>query len=580
MVDSHTHSRDEPLRAPAVAGLVALTGLGLVLAFPPVGWRWVGWFALAPLGLAAARCRRGRQLLLVSWAVFAVWWAWQARWMMPLGLPSWLGVVFVESLAFALGAWGIKHLRHGLKMPMVAALPLGWTAMDLLRSWLPFGGFNWFSLGHSQAPAWAEQRAGYVVQTADLFGEHTPGLLLAMTAGLIVDAALAPRRERTRLTRAAVLWAVLVAGAIGYGAWRVGQTDRVTTPGPVIAVVQSNRPLNNRDDRPYEEVLAEIEADFVRMLTLTRGLAGATPRPAVVVWPESSVPEALNTESLPHRDGRFIADLLSQVARDARFELLVGGSSRFDWEPRAFPDGSTYYLWTRNRNSVYRFDPNGKLADERYDKIHLVPFGEYIPGSHTLPWIKSAVLKYFSPWEHDHTVEPGSARRVFKLWVPSEDGRDWATLHAVTPICFEDTVGRVCRRLVYQDGQKAAQVLINLTNGGWYNVPRADGSYASTTQNRQHLQVATLRSIENRVPTARAVNTGISGFIDSTGRITAVVEVDGNPQLVDGVSVQAVKLDPRRPVYARVGDGPVWLLTAVSLVLLGVALVRRRPVSR
>src|SRR5690606_23438789 len=133
---------------------------------------------------------------------------------------------------------------------------------------------------------------------------------------------------------------------------------------------------------------------------------------------------------------------------------------------------------------------------------------------------------------------------------------------AATPICFEDAVARVTRRLVYEDaGQKRADMLINLTNSAWY-----PDSY----QQVQHLQIAVLRAIENRVPIARSVNYGISGFIDSVGRITTVVSENGKQLDVSGSAAATMRIDQRVTVWGRFGEVPIMLLAAATgLLILG-----------
>jgi len=126
---------------------------------------------------------------------------------------------------------------------------------------------------------------------------------------------------------------------------------------------------------------------------------------------------------------------------------------------------------------------------------------------------------------------------------------------------------------VYAAGEPKADVLINQTNDGWFWSRASDG-YAPSPQQPQHLQIATLRSIENRVPTARAVNTGVSGFIDSAGRVGPLVTVDGRRQLVAGYAGHRVSLDPRRTLYGRVGDAPMRGLAGLTLLLGLAALVK------
>ncbi len=141
-----------------------------------------------------------------------------------------------------------------------------------------------------------------------------------------------------------------------------------------------------------------------------------------------------------------------------------------------------------------------------------------------------------------------------------------STLRFVTPICFEDAVPRVCRRLVYDvRGNKRADLIANITNDGWF---------AGTHQPWQHLQIATLRSIELGVPSARAVNTGISGFVNSNGRIEKLVTVNGQAQDVVGTATHTLWLNPHDTFFGRWGDLPIRIMVVLTfvMVLIGVGM--------
>jgi len=552
--------RSWPVHAlPAIVSAVLLA-----LCFPRIGWWWVSFVALAPLGWAAGRTQRGGRLVMAGGLVFAAWWVVQLRWLGTIGVPSWLGTAAVQAVFTLLALALLVGLVRRWKLPVALALPLSWVSVDLLRGTIPFGGFGWFALAHTQA-AWTDGGAPtWLAQTADLFGEHTVGLLVAAVNGAIADAALLGRKAK----RIGIITLLLVAAAGGYGRWRVAQTDQRTTPGPVIAVIQSNQPLDNRA-MPTAE--AEIE-QWANLRTLTQAAAVSTPEPDVIVWPESSVPAAINEESAAlgpaYPAPKLFRDQLGAIARRAGVDLLVGASARFDWKTITDEQGRTFDVPGRQRNSVYHIAADGLFTPARYDKMHLVPFGEYIPGSHALPWLKTLVLDHFSPWDWDHTLGRGDGAQRFAIPFTRDDGEP-RVAQLQPAICFEDVVARQCRRLIHAAGEAKADVLINQTNDGWFWSRGADG-YTPSPQQPQHLQIATLRSIENRVPTARSVNTGVSGFIDSAGRVGPLVAVDGRRQLVAGHVSHRVPLDPRTTLYAHVGDTPMRLLAGLTL-LLGLA---------
>ena len=173
-------------------------------------------------------------------------------------------------------------------------------------------------------------------------------------------------------------------------------------------------------------------------------------------------------------------------------------------------------------------------------------------------------MNYLSPHKIDYSLSPGQEKVVFNVPV---NGRD---VRVVTPICFEDTVSRLVRRLVYDgSGFKRADVLINLTNDGWY---------AGSVQAYQHTQNAVLRCIENRVPMARSVNTGISGFIDSKGELGNWVESQGQFQNIDGYATRKMILDPRQTFYGKWGDWPICVILVLTLLRLLLATLTGKKV--
>jgi len=209
------------------------------------------------------------------------------------------------------------------------------------------------------------------------------------------------------------------------------------------------------------------------------------------------------------------------------------------------------------RNTAYLYDARGVLADERYDKIHIVPFGEYLPFKSGFPPLYKLFLS-LSPYTEDYTLTPGSENAITVFEVKSST----PPARFVTPICFEDIdpllVGKMFRG---GGGAKRADFIVNITNDGWFKF----------NEMPQHLQSAQFRSIENRAPTARSVNTGISGFVDSVGRTHGLIAAG-----IEGTSVQTLLLDRRSTVYTRWGDVFAGACIGVTLATAAAALVRRR----
>ena len=604
----------------------------LTLAFPKPGWAVLAFLAPVPVGVLAMRSTRLWTLAWTTMLVFTAWWGLRVHWLSAISPAAPWGVAVVMSGYYTLMAVGLAQVQRRFRMAMTLALPIFWVTQEALRSHYPWGGFPWFTLGSSQAmwkpppvPAsgipsniivGGEVSAaipfpgGYLVQTADLFGVLTVSFLVAMTAGLIVDLIAGPAikwtaqgrpRPRRTVVVAAVVWVLCFGGAMVYGSLAVNDSSWIGAEKQTarIAVIQTNIPQSNKVAGTPEQ----RAADWDTLFELTSDSLEQS-APDLVVWPETVVLRPINDEYVAWLD-QWIG--LGQEAEDAgvlgedQTLYRMVAQSHYD---RGFRDRLDAYaqahgVWMivggraqlvagdeRLMNSAFLIQP-GASAYPRYSKQQLVPFGEYIPGG---AWVKRFFMEHFSPYgpDRDYTLKPGAGATVFEtppfaLGIESpgttSSGDDSGSNHAsqassppplrvVTPICFEDVVGHVCRRMVYApDGRKQADVLVNLTNDGWF---------AGTQQGYQHLQLATLRCIENRVPMARSVNTGVSGFIDANGRVLGLVEVGGLEQEVAGHAARSLTLDPRTTLYSRVGEaGPIGVGAAALLLWLGRWIPRR-----
>ena len=185
--------------------------------------------------------------------------------------------------------------------------------------------------------------------------------------------------------------------------------------------------------------------------------------------------------------------------------------------------------------------------------MHPVPFSEYIPLRKTVPVIRELVI-YFSPYNFDYSLEHGSSAEIFT--VTSRDGQ--SSYRFSTPICYEGSVADLCRRFVLPASGDKIDFLVNISNDGWFN---------ASWELSQHLVCYVFRAVENRIPIARAVNTGISGFVDSNGRLYNLVEENGRTRGVAGISSAHLQVDSRVSLYSRLGDWFALLCAAGSLIV-------------
>ena len=548
--------------------LLLVWGLLLGLSFPRLNLWLLAHVALVPLTLVAVRGHRTRRVLVLSFLAGSAWWAVMVSWLIPVTFGGYVVLSFYLGLYVAAFVGAVRVLAGRGRVPLVLVVPLVQVACEYVRGLLVTG-FPWFLLGHSQPRT--------MIQVADVFGAYGVSFAVAATSGLICDLLLQPLRRPTPeggrwgmpVRLSLPLWAVLIAGSIGYGVYRLAEFEAGRSPSispqPAtirVAVIQSNVPQSNKDN----PAPGEDEKNFQKMLGWSA--EAAKQRPDLILWPETMVPRALNEEAVSiyrrvPRGAAVYRDRLEAFARETGVPLIVGAPAMAGIE--TLGDGRRRFA--RRYNSAYLVDGSSTRLP-RYDKLHRVPFGEYIPWVENSPRLKKWALS-FTPYDYDYTLTRGEAIVRFSVDAGAESWR------VAAPICFEDVVSYMPRRMVFGAGaDKLADLLVNLTNDGWF-AGRAEGP--------QHEQIARFRCVENRVPMARAVNTGISSFIDSTGLVVGrVSDAEGRLQSVGGWAIAELTRDGRRTLFARTGD----LLAAVCLCLVVLWLAvqavagRRREADR
>lgn len=534
------------------------SALLLWMAYHPVDQGHLAWIALAPLFLLIGSNRRSRTIYLASWLGGEVFWLLAVEWVRRTDPSAWLAWVTLATylalywpLFIALARLAVRRL----KLPLVLAAPILWVGLEYFRSYA-LTGFPWFALAHSQYNALP------LIQVSDLTGAWGVSFLVAMVNALWVDLLTRPLLRQTgrgpRLTRAQTIRiaaaATLLVAALGYGFARM-QTAAFR-PGPRIALLQSNIRQELKMARDEQVILAT----YARLIEKAR----ADPKkPDLIVWPETSYPyryiridptvaEARmaemirkvapsDTPDLWRKAMSLVADGLHDWTNHAGVPMLIGATTN-----DVTPNGLNRY------NSALLFRPGSREVDS-YHKLHLVPFGEYVPLLQTLPWL-TRLTPYNGDFVPSLTFGPGPS------WF------DLNGLRYSTAICFEDSVPEVTRRF-FAEAPKGHQpdVLLNISNDGWFQ-----GSAELDT----HLAVCVFRAVENRVPIARAVNTGISALIDGNGRIRTRLG-----KLKEGLLTVDVPLDDRRSFYSATGDWFALGCLAMAIGFLPVARIKSRRES-
>jgi apolipoprotein N-acyltransferase len=388
-----------------------------------------------------------------------------------------------------------------------------------------------------------------------------------MAAGALADAARW-RRQLTR-RRAVALAAVgaILAANLAYGQWRLGQHD-ATGPGPRVLVIQTNLPQDNKIGWPLEQQYRDFEA-FTAQTIAAHAAASATGPVDLVVWPETMLSGwGLEEESIRTLvewrvpPGDHFAAAIARLQQTLATPLLVGSAV---YQGLRVVEGR--FQWDAHFNSAYLLTGEGPPA--RYDKHFLTPFGETMPLISRSDWLEERLLAIGAA---GMSFNLDASPDVQTLSLPGAAGAGPAAILVGTPICYEDTIPWLCRRMVYSGGRKRAAVLINLSNDGWFGW--WDGGRA------QHNQIARFRAIENRVPMARAVNTGQSLAIDSTGKAIERIGRGRYGEARQAGSLAAVlPLDQRVTLYARWGDLLGWLTMLCLLLPPGFGLLGRLRAS-
>lgn len=498
-----------------------LAGFLLSLAFPPAEIEELAWVALLPLLIALEDCEQPFRLGFIFGVVF---WVYTLSWLVHVTALGWVLLALYCSLysgLFGVLYRGISACCEGRccsNIIKIFSTALGWGGIEWLRSTL-LTGFPWNQLGISQ------YRNTVMIQICDWGGVYVLSVVLvivntalALTAGRYIRKR-GEQERRVPLELAAAL--IVVAVAFAYGAHRLAAKPSPDSSEIRVALVQPNIPQTRKWSKQ------DIDMIFQRLENLSRNAVDVAD---LVVWPETATPDFL-------RDSRPTFALLDRIG-DGETEFLIGSMDYAVSEEQRY----RYY------NSSFLIGPEQRIID-KYDKCHLVLFGEYVPLEEQLPFLNA-----LTPIEG--SFEPGPGPRIFRAGprrIP------FAPL-----ICFEDTLDYLSSAAV----RAGARMLVNQTNDAWF-----DPSFGS----RQHLAQSIFRAVENRVPLLRAANTGASAWIDPKGRIRKVLTDNEGEMRSAGFLSVAAKVPPANMdlSFATVSGGLFGKVCAIiAASLLGIVLGR------
>ncbi|HSF69695.1 MAG TPA: apolipoprotein N-acyltransferase [Nitrospira sp.] len=507
--------------------LAATTGILLPYCFPKYDVGLLAWVALVPLHIA---------LDGVSRRSHAFWLGWLAGIISSTGIMAWVvtamhtygkvPVVFSYGIMLLLTAYlglyvalysaGVVWFRMLVPRYGLFAAPCLWVAMELLRTYL-LSGLPWSLLGYSQ------YRQLDLIQIADHLGVYGVSFLIVLTNVALAELYLwiMPLFRGFRPSR--LPWELVTTAAMLVGlSWAYSTsliaTEAVERPNATlrVGVVQPNIDQAVKWDQAYrEETLRRYDR-------LTESFGYGTD---LVVWPEAATPFIFEREPVYHLE-------LAGMANRAAAPLLFGSPAvRFDADRKPFL-----------LNSAYLLSPDGQLLG-RYDKQHLVPFGEYIP-------LKSSVLFFLEKMVEgigDFQAGPGPTILSFQR-KEADDPATARRLKFGVAICYEVIFPDLVRRMAIG----GAEFLVTITNDAWFGDSSAPF---------QHFSMVVFRSVENHLAFARAANTGISGFIDPFGRI-----IEASPIFVQTALQADIPVRQTKTFYSRHGDVFAYGCMIISLL--------------
>lgn len=488
--------------------ITALAGALCVFGFAPFGWWPLEILGLATLFYQVLRSSSVKAAGLIGWAFGFGWTAAGVHWLYVSmhdfgGMAAPLAALAVALLAWAMGFYvalamgGAAWLRKKWSLPLPAAnlllLPAMWALFEWLRGWL-FTGFPWLSSGyaHNHSPL-----AGF----APIIGVYGLGWLAALIAG-----ALLLVLHRTRLRSLALIVTLSITGAgLGFVQWTTPEGNPIS-----VRLIQGNVPQSEKFDgarvaaamQHYQSAITAAPADLI-----------ATPETAIVMLPQN-----LPTDYLPglaqfmhQTNSNLILGIPLADSPSAYFNSVIGIAAN----PGAATVGGGYY---------------------RYDKQHLVPFGEFIPLG--FRWFVNLMSIPLGDQTSGPAIQPAFAIRDQRV-LPN--------------ICYEDLFGEeIAAQLnTPAQGQKPATLLLNVSNLAWFG---------DTIAIPQHLQISQMRALETGRPMLRATNTGATAIIDGSGKVLHEL-----PMNMVGTLASNVQGMTGNTPYIMLGNKLFLLLAALAL---------------
>jgi len=498
--------------------LALLSGGLIFLSFPRFNLPILAWLGLVPLFFAIRNTAPSASFCF-GWICGLIYFGGTLYWIISAmtlygQVSLWQSTLILFAmcayLALYIGGFAAlwSWLRVRISLPDLLIAPLVWTCLEFLRAHL-LTGFPWSTLGYSQ------YLSVHLIQLADITGVYGVSFILVFVnagiASLLEHFIIQKKEEKSfwsyPATHIIPTLAIVLMVIYGYGIYKVRYTHPETKRTVRLGLIQGNIPQEEKWNENFRNKISDIYQNLT--------LQAAQQKPELIIWPEASTP------FIHEQKGDYL-ETISPLAQTAQTPLIVGS-------PRLELKGKQILL----KNSAFLVSKEGKIL-HYYDKIHLVPFGEYLPMKKMLGCLGSVVNEVgeFNPGKTftNFTFNKGNFGLV---------------------ICYEIIFPSLFRKFI----QDKTDFMINITNDAWYG--RSSAPY-------QHFSMAVLRAVENGITIVRVANTGISGIIDPMGRIQIKTPLFYRTALVKDVPLGRINT-----FYKKYGD----LFTQLCLALLGLLLI-------
>lgn len=500
--------------------LAIASGLLIALSFPTPGLSFLAWVAMIPMLVALERStprtafRIGITCGVTAYAFILYWlnivftqyghlpWA--------VSVPVYLLLVLWLAMFYGLSTT-VARMGELAGIKAAFTLPVAWVAFDFIRSFL-FSGFAWAMLGHSQF------RTLPLIQIADLAGVYGITILIVLTNVVLYRALRAVSGAGIPYpVKSAMVLLILLAGTLFYGFSRLNEPETNSSKPLRVALIQGNIPQDVKWSPEFREKTVAV----YERLTREAAKGGVD----LIVWPESAVPFFFQDDAVQ-------AERIRNLAREFKANILLGSPAH------ELRNGKTTFL-----NSAFMLSPTGETTG-RADKLHLVPFGEYVPLGSIFTFINKIVVGIgdFAPGLQAVTLNVGE----IKLG---------------TQVCYEVIFPELAREYV----RAGAKILVAITNDAWFG--RSSAPY-------QHLSIAVFRAVETRNPMIRAANTGITAIIDQNGHIRSMT-----PLFVEGFRTGEVQPGSGESLYLKIGDSPALLCLLLTACVTLIVCFKRKKIA-